>query len=176
MAGDYLKACIETKRDLMIRECNRIIKKLGYSELETNFPKVNHSLVATKEFVFITGGSYNQEDKTFEILTLSNDSIFRGPDLVHNRQNHASFVIDSYLYIIFGSVLNSYWQSMSYERIEIPSVGCKEGLEDFYRYRRWESFKIDDADITTDFMVFNSFKAFDNKIYCFGEMGKPNKI
>ena len=40
------------------------------SELETFYPKYGHSVVANKDFVFITGGEYNDMDKSFEILVL----------------------------------------------------------------------------------------------------------
>mmetsp|Transcript_36302 Transcript_36302/g.35901 ORF Transcript_36302/g.35901 Transcript_36302/m.35901 type:complete len:96 (+) Transcript_36302:263-550(+) len=95
---------------------------------------MNHSLFANREFIFITGGSHNDgEDRSFEILSLANDTLFRGPDLIQNRSHHASFVMDNYLYVMFGSVLNSCSPSMSYEKIEIPTVGCQETLEDFYK-------------------------------------------
>lgn len=147
LTEDYVQRCIIKKKQLMIEECNRVLGKLGYSELETTFPKMNHSLFANREFIFITGGSHNDgEDRSFEILSLANDTLFRGPDLIQNRSHHASFVmgktnkdrdfdnflfrfnqslIDNYLYVMFGSVLNSCSPSMSYEKIEIPTVGCQ---------------------------------------------------
>ena len=43
---------------------------IEYSELETFYPKYGHSVVANKDFVFITGGEYKDTDKSFEILVL----------------------------------------------------------------------------------------------------------
>ena len=173
MTEKYLKYCIKYKKEKCINECNRILGKLGYSELETSFPKIDHSLTATKDFVFITGGSYNEgEDRSFEILCLSNDTLFRGPDLVQNRACHCSFIIDYHLYVMFGSVLNSFAPSMSYEVIEIPPVGNTDTLEVFYKNRRWKDFKLPDMEIHPDFKVFNSFRTFENEIYCFGIIGK----
>jgi len=46
------------------------LSPLELSELETFNPKYNHSVVATKDFVFITGGEY-YKDNTFEVIVLS---------------------------------------------------------------------------------------------------------
>ena len=44
---------------------------IEYSELETFYPKYGHSVVANKDFVFITGGEYNDDIcMSFEILVL----------------------------------------------------------------------------------------------------------
>ena len=43
---------------------------IEYSELETFYPKYGHSVVANKDFIFITGGEYNDADNSFEILVL----------------------------------------------------------------------------------------------------------
>lgn len=177
MIENYIKQCIKEKKEIMTKECNRVLSKLGYSELETTYPKIDHALAANKEFIFITGGSYNDcEDRCFELICLNNDTIFRGPDLKMNRACHCSFIIDNYLYVMFGSVLSSSAPSMSFERIEIPTVSCNESLEDFYKTRRWNDYKLKDMEMNPDFKVFNSFKTFTNEIYCFGVIGKSKML
>lgn len=174
MTLKYLTLCIKRKKKVMIAECNRVKQKLGLSELETAYPKSKHSLVATSEFVFITGGSYNNEDRSFEILVLSNNSLYRGPDLNHTRESHASFIVDNYLYVMFGTVLSTYWTTMSYERIEIPQVGLKDKLSHFYREKKWEYAKLSTDFSMHDFKVFNCFRTYDSQIYCFGQFGTGN--
>ena len=78
---EYLTNLVEIQRDSVLKQLNELKTRLGkfnlitafsieYSELETFYPKYGHSVVANKDFVFITGGEYNDMDKSFEILVL----------------------------------------------------------------------------------------------------------
>lgn len=161
------------KKEIMLNKCIEVHKKIGFSEVETKNPKQNHALAATKDFVFITGGSYNFDDKSFEILVLKDNSLFRGPDMFRARESHCSFIVGNYLYVMFGSVLNSYWSTMSYERIEIPGVSSKETLKNFYMNKKWEQEKLSLEDNSLSvFKVFTCFKSLDSQVYCFGRYSK----
>jgi hypothetical protein len=141
---------------MLLEECKRVQNKIGFSELETLNPKSGHAMAATKEFVFITGGNYRRDDRTFEILVLANNSLFRGPDMKYSRESHCSFMIQEYLYVMFGSVLSSYGKTMSFERIKIPQPGMEITLESFYKNRKWEYYEMKhDRDHMNIFRVAN---------------------
>ena len=159
----------------MLNKCKEVHRKIGYSEVETKHPKQNHALAATKDFVFITGGNHNFDDRGFEILVLDDNSLFRGPDMFHSRESHCSFIVGNYLFVMFGSVLNSYWSTMSYERIEIPTVSSKETLSNFYMNKCWKHEKLSlDYSGLNIFKAFSCFKTLDSQIYCFGRFGKSS--
>jgi hypothetical protein len=132
-------------------------------------PKSGHSMAATKEFVFITGGKYEEDGKTFEILSLAYNSLFRGPDLEHSRNFHCSLILDEYLYVVFGSKVSSEDKSISFERIKIPQPGMKITLQRFYQTRKWEYSEIKNYSANlSSFKANNWFKTYDSRIICFG--------
>ena len=52
MIKSYLEKWFEARKEIVINELKQIKIKLESSELETFYPKHNHSVVATKDFVF----------------------------------------------------------------------------------------------------------------------------
>ena len=118
-----------------------LIFALVYSVVETSCPKLNHSVAATKDFVFITGGE--NKENSFEILIVKDGSIFKGPDLTYKRNYHASIVIKNYLYVLFGYVYGGNRTTMSYEKIEIPSPDNKQTLDEFYKKREWSYYEFE---------------------------------
>ena len=159
MIEEFLGKWFDKRHGDVLKHLLRLKTKISNSELETYYPKHNHSLVATKDFVFITGGDYKIDDKTFEILCVKDKSLFRGPDLKVTRHSHCSFVFDDYLYVALGAVRDGCSDTMSYERIEIPSVFSKDDLKSFYLLKEWTqgSIKIEYAKISY-FKCFNSLK------------------
>ena len=169
MIETFLGKWFETRKEEVIKSLRQAKLKLGNSELETCFPKHNHSITATKDFVFITGGDYKKDDKTFEIICVKDNSYFRGPDLNKSRHSHSSFIHDDYLYVVLGAVQDGFDPTMSYERIEIPNAFCTKDLESFYKDKEWEWGEIQsDYDEISYFMCFNSFKSYENTVYLFG--------
>ena len=120
-----------------------LIYNIVYSVIETFSPKLNHSVAATKDYVFITGGISMLLENSFEILVVKDGSIIKGPDLTYKRNYHASIVIKNYLYVLFGYVYEGNRTTMSYEKIEIPSPDNKQTLGEFYKNRTWSYYEFE---------------------------------
>ena len=147
-----------------------LIKFIAINFVETTVPRYNHSVTASKDFVFITGGETQTNEDTFDILVLKDNFIVKGPNLNYKRKEHCSFIIKNYLYVLFGEVDNNYKTSISYERIEIPSFSTEISIRDFYLTRQWSYGEIDFMFRRKYYIQsFNCFKDIDNTIYCFGE-------
>ena len=174
MIEDFLIQCFNRRHGDVISELRILKSKIGFSELETFYPKHNHSLVATKDFVFITGGDYKNFDWTFEILWVENDYLFKGPDMKNHRHSHCSFIINNYLYVALGSSIDEFCKSMSYERIEIPTAYNNKSLEEFYKEKKWEKGKIKSPhDSISYFKCLNSLNTHQYSIFWFGQFCKP---
>jgi len=162
---------------MLINECDRIGAKVGYSALENSQPKEGHAWVATKDFIFITGGKHNREENNFEIFILKNNSIFKGPDMMESRSSHCSFIIHDYIYVMFGTVLESYGSSMSFEKIKVPTHGLKISLKKFYEGKSWKKNSLNFFSNTMcSFNSYSWFKTLDSRIICFGRYGKHSSI
>ena len=88
----FLQECILHRIQYLTEQLEKAEKLIGKAASQTVYPKRNHSIAANKDFVFITGGSHPEDGKSFEIFILTENRVFRGPDLELNTHSHASFI------------------------------------------------------------------------------------